>query len=300
MKHIHRLLAVGLAALILFGTPGAASAHRRSPSDVTVYGLTTGQRIVTFSLDSPQSVQNNVAVQGLARGARAIGFDRRPANDTFYTVAMSRSGAALYTVDPTTGQTNLVAPLVSAPTATSPTRTPMWLNGKEFGVDFNPAADALRVVSDTGQNLRIIPSARTAADGTALLPGDTFTDAAINRAGSTVPGVTGVAYTNNDTDPATATTLYDIDSQRDELSIQNPPNAGALTNTVPLSEQTGPRVGFDIRTTSGGDLAVASLTRRVGPSIRTRIVVVDLATGNVDTQGQLRRTVVLRDIALAK
>ena len=30
----------------------------------------------------------------------------------------------------------------------------MELEGENFGVDFNPAANALRIVSDTGQNLR--------------------------------------------------------------------------------------------------------------------------------------------------
>jgi hypothetical protein len=31
------------------------------------------------------------------------------------------------------------------------------LNGVAFGLDFNPAADRIRVVSDTGQNLRLHP-----------------------------------------------------------------------------------------------------------------------------------------------
>lgn len=230
--------------------------------------------------------------------SQVVGFDRRPANDTFYLVARSSRGATLYTVNPTTGRARQVAPLVSAPTATNPSRTPVQLDGDELGVDFNPAADALRIVSDNGQNLRVIPSPRTAPDGTALQTGDTFTDAPLNRNGMTVRGVIGAAYTNNDNDPATATTLYDIDARRDELSIQNPPNAGTLTATVPLGRRTGSRVGFDIRTTSRGDLAVASLTSRSRGSSRTRIVVVDLATGDVDSQGQIRR-VALRDIALA-
>jgi hypothetical protein len=304
MPRIHRLLGAALAALVLFGTAGAgaASADRRPrPADqVTVFALTAGGRIATFPLDNPKAIQNIVSIRGLARGEEVVGFDRRPANDTFYAVAQSRSGASLYTVDPSTGRATLVAPLVSAPTAANPNRTPVVLNGTEFGVDFNPAADALRVVSDTGQNLRIIPSARTAADGTALQPGDTFTDGMLNRGTppATVTGVTGAAYTNNDTDPATATMLYVIDADRDELSLQNPPNAGTLTNTVPLSKRTGPRVGFDIRTTATGDLAVASLTNE-NRIPRTRLVVVDLATGNVTSQGNLFG-VALRDIALAK
>lgn len=313
MKRISRLVAVALAGAVLFGTADVAAADHRddrdyrwdrgrgrdSNDDVTVYGLTAGGRILTFDLDDPDDVERSVEIRGLDPDERVIGLDRRPNNDTFYLVTRDRSSASLYTVNPRNGRTQYVADLVSAPTATSPNRTPVQLSGDEFGFDFNPAADALRIVSDTGQNLRVIPSARTAPDGTQLRPGDTFTDGTLNRNGQTVTGVTAAAYTNNDNDPATATTLYDIDARRDELSIQNPPNAGTLTNTVPLGRSTGSRVGFDIRTTSGGDLAVASLSRRDGRNSRTRIVVVDLATGDVDSQGTIRGTA-LRDIALAR
>ena len=47
------------------------------------------------------------------------------------------------------------------------------LTGSQFGVDFNPVADRLRVISDSGLNLRI--NADTGA---------TTTDGAINRAGA--------------------------------------------------------------------------------------------------------------------
>jgi hypothetical protein len=112
----------------------------------------------------------------------------------------------------------------------------------------------------------------------------------------TATGITGAAYTNNDNDPATATTLYDIDHKRDELVVQNPPNDGTLVTPVPLGKETGRKVGFDIRTTSRGDLAVASLTKtgRFG----SRIVVVNLANGRVDSKGTFRNGT-LRDITMA-
>jgi uncharacterized protein DUF4394 len=304
MKRISRVLALAITGLVLVGAAadvaGAAPRDRgRDRNQVTVYGLTADERILTFSLDDPGDIQRSVAIRGL-NSDKALGLDRRPANNIFYTVTQTRRGATLYTVDPRSGRTQRVADLVSAPTATNPNRTPITLSGDEFGFDFNPAADALRIVSDTGQNLRVIPSARTAPDGTQLQPGDTFVDGTLNRNGQTVPGVTAAAYTNNDTDPATATTLYDIDHLRDELSIQNPPNTGTLTNTVPLGRRTDQRVGFDIRTTAQGDLAVASLSLLTpgNRANRTRLVVVDLATGNVDSQGRIFGRA-LRDIALA-
>jgi hypothetical protein len=62
----------------------------------------------------------------------------------------------------------------------------------------------------------------------------------------TATGVTGAAYTNNDADPNTATTLYDIDSMLDQNVIQSPANSGLLAATSKLGVDTGPTVGFDI------------------------------------------------------
>jgi hypothetical protein len=327
MRSIHRLLAVTLVALTLVGTAGAAAAsttddrsdsrsdgsygygygysyghsreHRNRDRDrVTVYGLTTGQRIVTFPLDRPADVRRIASVKGLARGETLVGIDRRPLDGQLYALARSNRGAQLYTVDPSTGRARPVAKLVSAPTATNPNRTPVVLSGDEFGVDFNPAADAFRIVSDSGQNLRVIPSPRTAPDGTMLQTGDTFTDGTLSRDGMTANGITGAAYTNNDNDPATATTLYDIDSWRDELVVQNPPNAGTLVTPVPLERRTRPSVGFDIRTTGSGDLAVASLTGGFSFWPTSSVFVVNLTTGELDRQGAFPYGV-LRDIALA-
>ena len=59
-----------------------------------------------------------------------------------------------------------------------------------FGVDFNPAADKLRVVSNTGQNLRVERRAlgAVAAVDTALAYDPTTYDAAV---GGTPPGPSG-------------------------------------------------------------------------------------------------------------
>jgi hypothetical protein len=309
MRSIHRLVAVALTALTLLGTAGAASASTSAHDDgergrdrdrdrVTVYGLTPSQVVVTFTLDRPGEVRRAVAVKGLARGERLVGIDRRPLDGQLYGLVRSRYGARLLTVDPGTGRTRPVADLVTAPTAANPTRNPVVLSGQELGVDFNPAADAFRIVSDTGQNLRVIPSPRTAPDGTMLQTGDTFTDGTLNRAGATAFGITGAAYTNNDNDPATATTLYDIDAWRDELVVQNPPNAGTLVTPVPLERRTLPLVGFDIRTTAAGDLAVASLTGGMPFWPTSSLFTVDLATGELDRQGTFPFGP-LRDIALA-
>ncbi len=98
------------------------------------------------------------------------------------------------------------------------------LDGEFFGVDFNPAANARRVVSDTGQNLRrpfaTMPLAVTVEDGD-------LTNPAVAPATDTVDaeGVSGAAYTNNDLDATTATTLFDLDTALNRVALPSPANA---------------------------------------------------------------------------
>ena len=113
---------------------------------------------------------------------------------------------------------------------------PLALSGASFGVDFNPAADRLRIVSDTGQNLRV-----KVDDGT------TNNDGFLNYvAGTPTTGIGGAAYVNNDADPNTNTTLFDFDAALDQIAIQSPPNNGSLVATGKFGVDSGPEIGADI------------------------------------------------------
>lgn len=116
----------------------------------------------------------------------------------------------------------------------------MALVGASFGVDFNPVVDRLRIISDTVQNLRAnVDTGVTLVDGTLTYPPAT----------APATGVTGAAYTNNDSDVNTATTLYDVDSMMDQVAIQPPANSGSLSATGKLTVDTSSSVGFDIYST---------------------------------------------------
>jgi hypothetical protein len=121
------------------------------------------------------------------------------------------------------------------------------LEGSSFGVDFNPAANRLRVISNTGQNLRHN-----------LLDGTTVTDLPLKNGDATAQGVAGAAYTNNDLDAATATTLFDVDGALDQLSLQSPPNNGSLVATGKLTVDAGPVAGFDVFTRLRNGAAIAN------------------------------------------
>lgn len=161
----------------------------------------------------------------------------------------------------------------------------MALDGDDFGVDFNPAANALRVISDTGQNLRqpfaTMPLVITVED-------TDLTNPAVAPATGTVPalGVTAAAYTNNDLEAATATTLFDLDTTLDRVALQSPANAGTLAPTGNLPADIGSDAGFDIYSTladgvTDGNAAFAA----VEVDGERHLWVVDVLTGGATDVG---------------
>ena len=237
MKATTKLAAVGAAAALLAVPAVSQGDHRdrgwdRGGRDLDVVGLTADGRLISFESDSPDRAKTEGKIRGLVTDTKIVGLDYRPAsgndgdNGDLYGLG-DRGG--VYTVDDDSGQ------------ATLRSRMNVALAGTSFGVDFNPTVDRLRVISDTGQNLRV-----NVDDGTTMTDGPLTYPATPTAPAATATGVTGAAYTNNDADANTATTLYDIDSTLDQTVIQSPANSGMLAATGKLTVDTNPTVGFDI------------------------------------------------------
>ena len=241
----------------------AAGPAQAAHEGIEVTGLTQNNRLVTFLAGSPETLTSTVKITGL-RG-ELLGIDYRPVTGALLGVVRGDDG---------TGRLVVIDPRSGAVTSTTALRgvdgAPVVLAGTEFGVDVNPAADALRIVSDADQNLRVLLSDRAAG-----VTGTTFVDGALTPGGQ---GVTAAAYTNSDTDPATATTLYDLSSVTDSLLRQDPPNTGALVPVgTGLGLPVGARAGFDIATRGTTNTALVALV----DGGRTTLSVVDLGTGAV-------------------
>jgi hypothetical protein len=272
---IRRPLIAGIAGAALAVTLAASPA---SASHTPVQVLLPENRIVTVTASEPSTATSDVRVTGLEADETLVGIDRRPLDGVVYGVARSADGTNLYAIDANGVATGRLALFDIA----SPT-TPIVLQGTSFGVDFNPAADALRIVSNTGQNLRAFPPSR--ATGTA---GATTQDGNLNTADTArrATGVVAAAYKNN-VAMASATELLDIDADDDVLWTQTPPNSGGLTNARPLSIPTSSFAAFDIQTAGGVDTAYAILGQETGKSGVSRLVVLDTATGTVTELGSL-------------
>lgn len=203
-----------------------------TPGSLQAFGITAdGTLMAAFWAHTPDTLNWVRRPSGLVGDTTLIGLDCRVQDGKLYVVG-NRGGIYTVTVDNATGTVSL----------TKVSQLSVALNGTTFGVDFNPAADRLRVVSDFGQNLRHNLADHTTAVDTVL----------------TSNGVTAVAYTNNDLDAGTATTLFDINTLTDQVVIQSPANTGQLAPTGSLGFDVGLSAGFDIFSDLNGGRTVSN------------------------------------------
>jgi len=214
-------LASATAAIVVgFGSSSSAAAV---VPHLQAFGISGGGTVMeAFWTDTPDRNDWVKRITGLVGDTYIVGIDFRVQDGKLYAVG---NGGGVYVIGIPTAITTKVSQLA----------VPLY--GTKFGVDFNPAADRLRVISDNGQNLR-----HNLADGT------TVEDTILTTPPATGPakGVTGAAYTNNDLDPTTNTTLFDINTVTDQIVIQSPPNMGYLVATGNLGLDASLDADLDI------------------------------------------------------
>ncbi len=266
------LIAAAAAATLAAGsaaaTATASSGNHDRNGDLFAVGLANGgTRLVAFETDSPNKVRTIGAVTGLSGDTSLVGIDYRVQDGKLYGVG---DNGGIYTLSTKTAR------------ATAEARPRLPLDGSSaYGVDFNPAADALRVITAQGVNLRqpfAVPSA-TVVD-TAL------TRPAVAPATGVVPatGLAGAAYTNNDLDATSATTLFDIDTERDQVTIQAPANSGTTSATGALGVDFATETGFDIYSNvrNGRTVSLSAFAVSNG-----NLYEIDLLSGAADSAGRL-------------
>lgn len=247
----------------------------------TLYALTTSNRLIRFSSSNPCVVEGALQVSGLAPNATLQGIDFRPATGQLYGLG---NDSRLYTIELPTGAATAVSTLPFSPA----------LDGEAFGFDFNPTVDRIRLVSNTGQNLRLNP----VTGATAAVDGQLAYVASDVNAGKR-PRVVGAAYTNPDNDPATGTVLYDLDVGLGVLATQNPPNDGTLNTVASIGVSSNDLAGFDM---APSGIAYVAL-KVTGPNQSRRscgnsdLYAVNLTTGVASRLGAIGTPMPIRGIA---
>ncbi|HEX4870774.1 MAG TPA: DUF4394 domain-containing protein, partial [Nevskiaceae bacterium] len=232
------------------------------PDPAEVLALTAAGEVISFAPAAPELIVTRNRITGLVSGESLVDLDVRPRDGLVYALS---TASRVYQLDPATGAASNAFELRTNPADAS---TRVALTGTRFGIDFNPAADALRIVADDGQNLRVRFSDFA-----------TVVDAALGGADT---GAVAAGYTHNfavasgQTHPGTALLVLAADG---DLHAQNPPNDGVLTRLATLSVTPDQITGFDI--TGSNLLAYAALQ----VSGVTRFYDVNLADGRSTLMG---------------
>lgn len=224
-----------LGTIGLIGCNDSNSSEPPPPNVVTgdLLVLTNNGMISSINLKKPDTLVSNTKISGLVSGDQLIGIDHRPNNGKLYAVGVLGN---IYILDPSSGVATLSVSMKADPADTTDGNAPynkITGNPDTMSVNFNPAADRLRIMGQDGQNLRVN-----------VETGLTITDGQISRVGDSVPAIITAAYTNAFAETG-STKLYSIDSSTDHIYLQNA-NAGTLGISAPLGQDISSNGGFDI------------------------------------------------------
>lgn len=212
----------------------------------TAFAVTDTNTLLRFDTASPNTTISIGTITGLQQDEQITAIDFRPLNSQLYAMGIvpgSTDSARIYTLDISTGAATLVG---SGPFKTD------FVTNADYGFDFNPTVDRIRIVNDADQNARAVPA-------TGLLAGN---DSTLMYASGDLnvgenPAIIGSAYTNN-VATASNTTLYSIDFNTVEAGQARlvrqggadgspSPNLGQLSTVGSLGVTLSTSdVGFDI------------------------------------------------------
>lgn len=239
--------------------------------------------LVTFNRPpqgAPNKLCSTAAITGLGAGETIVGADTRPKDGKLYALSQNGTAGKLYTI-------------AATGVATAGSAVSVALSGTSFGLDFNPVPDRLRIVSDTGQNLRVDVDTGTATADTTL---------SNTQGGAARTGISAAAYTNSvfgGGGSSLFTSLFALDSSTNALvrigsdpangTAGDPgnPNSGVVNAIAPLMTANpdgtpsataldiGDLNSFDIIGNNGSALVAAA----AGSNAFATLYTVNLGTG---------------------
>lgn len=263
------------ACVVLPAEPIGAAAPEK------LFAVTTSNRLISFNGGQPQKLLSDAPLKGLQPQEQVLGIDYRVARGQLFALG---SSGRLYRIDTPTATASAVGGPLAVP-----------LQGSSFGFDFNPTVDRIRVVGNTGQNLRLHPDTGAVVDSDAnttgvQTDGRLAYDAADTHAGRTA-AVVGAGYTYNSRDDK-ITTNFAIDAGQRTLVTQGSregvqpvvsPNTGRLFTVGALGVDAFAQASFDISDVRNTAYAALTFTGAKGSVLHR----VDLATGRATRIGTI-------------
>ena len=220
----------------------------------TLVAVNTAGRLLSFDSNNPTVITGRATITGLSAGEIITDIDVRPGNGQLY----GRSNLdRLFLINPLTGGATPVGGVVNT-------------KAVQVSMDFDPTADNLRVVSNTGENIAINPNS-----GSLAAVGQPLSYVAGDVAQGVSPRVTALAFTNS-LPLALTTTLYGLDHARDTLvRFTGSPQTGQITTVGSLGRDISALAGFDIQ--AGSNLGFVAA--RTPGAVNSVFYLVNLQTG---------------------
>lgn len=273
---MYRLAVTASAALLTACATPTETVGPQAKEEIVA--VSVNNELLRFNAGQPQVVRDRKPLAGLRSGERILGIDYRVARGELFALG---SSGQLYKIDVAAAKAVPVGSGVVLPAGAT-----------EWGFDFNPTVDRIRVVNDRGANLRLHPDTGAQVDGNPDQPGlqpdgNLAWDAADPRAGQPL-AIVAAGYTYNKTNDK-ITTNYALDAggwlvhQGTKEGVQPvvSPNTGRLYSVGALG--TGPfkYATFDISDVNNAAYAGLRNDREKA----TRWYRVDLATGKATLVG---------------
>lgn len=297
-----RAMRAGCGSLMVaFGMLGCTSIPLSPPPQpalsvngpLKIWAVNHKHELVSFMADAPGKLVSKMALQGLAPGDALVGLDFRVAKGQLY--ALSQFGR-LYTIDTSTAQLTAV------------NAQPVWAvpMSERFGFDFNPTVDRIRVVNESGLNLRLHPDTGAQIDGDANQAGVqsdaplAYVDTDIHA--GKVPKVAAAAYTYNQQN-SKITTNFALDLAQGTLVTQGSqegvmpavsPNTGRLFTVGSLGVGAIAQASFDISDIKNEAFVALALYG----DMRTKLYRIDLKTGRAVEVSQILDGLSLKGMAI--
>lgn len=259
-----------------------ATAAPLTASAETILALNAnGRSFAPFDSATPGAItaDDPTEITGLDNGVSIRAFDFRPSTGTLYGLG---SDSFVYAIDVASGAASKLGDTAIA-----------GLTGN-IGFDFNSVSEQIRIVTDSGANVRF-----NLADNTATADDDLeyATLEGLVRDDDDIR-IAGIAYTPKD---GTSTTLYGIDYEFNELVAIGGTAPGLnVVRPLPFPQLSPNPLGFNFEEQIGFDISKANGTAYVSGIIEGsadfHLYTVNLQTGAATDAGKLFAEV--RDIAV--
>ena len=252
------------------------------PRKETMFAVTESNKLLRFNAGQPQKAASVGTIAGMQANEKLLGIDFRVARGILYGLG---STGRLYTIDTKTAQ--------AKPVGSGEPLAFRW-EGNEFGFDFNPTVDRIRIVTDTGQSMRAHPDTGAAVDGNPNVEGIQMDGALAWAPGepdrdNRKPRIVAAAYTYNKQNEK-ITTNYAIDAQSGSLVMQGSkegatpavsPNTGQLFRVGSLGVSSFSQAHFDIADVTGAAFTAITYGNA------SRLYVINLDTGSATLIGTI-------------